>query len=331
MSVLIPTLNSERTLPECLTAIRAQEYPPERVEIVVADGGSTDRTRAIAESFGARVVENPLVTGEAGKAAAFAAASGELVALVDSDNVLMSPQWLAKMTAPFADERVAGSEPLRFEALPSDTLIDRYCAVAGVNDPLCLFVGNYDRYSALTGKWTGLALPLEQRDGYVVFPLGNRALPTIGANGTMYRRAVLAGLVNRYLMDIDVPYLIAAAHPDALFAKVDVGIRHLYCSGVGAFVRKQTRRVRDFLHARTDAEQQRVYPWRTLAAGGVPRFILATVTMYPVLFQAFRGWRRSGDAAAFFHPAACWLTLIVYGTNTLFARGRPLDRARWRQ
>ena len=74
VSFVIPTLNSEHYLAGCLDAVRAQDYPEDLVEIVIADGGSTDRTREIAEGYGARVVDNPGRTGEAGKAAGIAAA-----------------------------------------------------------------------------------------------------------------------------------------------------------------------------------------------------------------------------------------------------------------
>jgi glycosyltransferase involved in cell wall biosynthesis len=62
------------------SAIRDQDYPPDRVEVVVADGGSSDSTTRIARSYGARVVVNPCVTGEAGKAVALRVATGDAVA-----------------------------------------------------------------------------------------------------------------------------------------------------------------------------------------------------------------------------------------------------------
>ncbi|MCG2796497.1 MAG: glycosyltransferase, partial [Actinomycetia bacterium] len=40
VSVVIPTLNSEKTLPRCLESVTRQEYGG-AVEIIVADGGST--------------------------------------------------------------------------------------------------------------------------------------------------------------------------------------------------------------------------------------------------------------------------------------------------
>ncbi|WP_187270992.1 TIGR04283 family arsenosugar biosynthesis glycosyltransferase [Neolewinella aurantiaca] len=53
-SVIIPTLNEERHLPDTL-----RRLPLEEVEVVISDGGSSDNTRQIARSFGAIVVVSP--------------------------------------------------------------------------------------------------------------------------------------------------------------------------------------------------------------------------------------------------------------------------------
>ena len=330
VSILIPTLNSERTLGACLDALRAQDYPAELVEIVVADGGSSDNTRAIAERYGATVVANPLVSGEAGKAAALRAASGELVALIDSDNVVVGTNWLFRMVAPFSDPSIAGSEPLAFSATTQDTLIDRYCALFGVNDPLCLFIGNYDRISAASGRWTELPVRFEDRGDYLAIDLDRTPLPTFGANGTVYRRVMLERYAGDYLMDIDVPVRMATDTRGLRFAKVKTSIRHLFCRDAGAFARKQKRRIRDYFAA-PQTGTIRSYPWDGMLRRGILRFVISCITVLPLLAQSLRAFARSGDTAAFFHPVACWITLYVYATNYIFARGKELGRAGWQQ
>jgi glycosyltransferase involved in cell wall biosynthesis len=77
VSVTVATLNSARSLRRCLSSVHEQDYPAERVSIIVADGGSTDETLAIAREYEVdQVLANPLQTGEAGKAVALRAASG---------------------------------------------------------------------------------------------------------------------------------------------------------------------------------------------------------------------------------------------------------------
>ena len=112
VSIVVPTLNSGKTLGQCLYSIHQQEYDGE-IEIIVADGGSTDETVSIAREYNSLIVENPLKTGEAGKAVGTREASGEIIAFIDSDNILPDRQWLGRMIAPFDDPAIAGSEPLR--------------------------------------------------------------------------------------------------------------------------------------------------------------------------------------------------------------------------
>jgi len=64
VSIIIPTLNSTRTLGLCLKSITSQNYPEELVEIIVADGGSTDQTKEISQAYFVKLVDNPLKTGE---------------------------------------------------------------------------------------------------------------------------------------------------------------------------------------------------------------------------------------------------------------------------
>ena len=332
ISIVIPTLNSARTLAACLDAIRRQDFPRDQVEIVIADAGSTDDTRDIAQRYGAgKIVDNPLRTGEAGKAAGIAACRGDLIALVDSDNILPDTDWLQRMTAPFADPEIMGTEPLEYTCRAEDSALTRYFALLGMNDPICLFLGNYDRTCGITGKWTGL--PVQQVDAgdYLKLTLEEAALPTIGANGFVFRRALLEGVSwTPYFFDIDVVHqAVAAGRPH--FAKVKTGIVHLFCDHLSLFRQKQQRRIRDFLYFA--ATRQRTYPWRRQNKLAIVRFALYTVLVLPLLIQMVRGMRRRPDHAWWYHVPVCWVTLWVYGIGALGRllgrKPEALDRGKW--
>lgn len=330
VSFVIPTLNAERTLAPCLGSIRAQEYDGD-VEIVLADAGSTDRTLEIAAEHGVEhVVENPGQTGETGKAVGARAARGAILAFVDSDNLLVGTDWLARMLAPFADREIVSTEALRWDYSQRYGLIDRYCALTGVNDPASIFIGNYGRYSHLTGRWTGFPVEQEQADGYVRVRVDPHVLPTMGANGYLVRadvfRAVLTG---DHLFDIDAVGELAR-HGHDVVARVDVAIGHLFAPSYRVFARKTRRRARDYLYYAGRGE--RTYPWGRYRRGLV-LFVLATVTTVPVVAQSAVGYARKPDRAWWFHPLACWTTLAIYGWETVRSRIKRerLSRGGWRQ
>ena len=81
-------------------------------------------------------LENPLRTGESGKAVGVRESSGELVLMIDSDNVLVGTQWLDRMVAPLGDPDVISCEALRWEYRREDHFINRYQALTGINDPM---------------------------------------------------------------------------------------------------------------------------------------------------------------------------------------------------
>ena len=332
VSIVIPTLNSERTLDECLRAIRAQNLPRGNYEIVIADAGSTDGTLEIARTHGVeRIVENPLKTGEAGKTAGIRAARGDLIALVDSDNILPDAEWLARMTAPFADPRIVASEPLAYTVRRGDPALTRYFALLGMNDPLCLFTRNYDRYSAITGRWTGLPVAQTDKGDYLEVALTEETLPTIGANGFIFRRSLLEHVEwEPYFFDIDVVHQAVRAGFRHV-AKVKTGIVHLYCAQLGAFAAKQRRRIRDYLYFA--GERRRTYPWARQRRMGIATFVLSTLLLLPIIGQAVIGCLRRPDVAWLYHVPVCWITLWTYGTATLRKllglRQAPVARERW--
>ncbi|MCX6355397.1 MAG: glycosyltransferase family 2 protein [Candidatus Aureabacteria bacterium] len=333
VSIVIPTLNAVSILPDCLESIAVQDYPRERIEVIVADGGSTDGTLEAARRYGVRICENPLQTGEAGKAVGVKNAGNELVALIDSDNLLPSTDWLRRMVEPFSDPEIIGSEPWEYVWRAEDGFIDRYCALMGMNDPLCYFLGNYDRRNILSGKWTGIEVGEKDRGGWIEVTLTRKGVPTIGANGTVLRRALLEEMgVGDYLADIDLMAETVEKKGTVRCAKVKIGIIHLYCgSNIAKFARKQRRRIRDYLYYKK--KNIRKYPWENLNRWGIVEFVLSCTLGVPLFYQALKGYVRKRDPAWMFHPVACWITLWVYGMERMrgFFVVREMSRKGWGQ
>jgi glycosyltransferase involved in cell wall biosynthesis len=333
VSVIIPTLNAEKYLDECIGSVRGQDYPKERIELIIADGGSDDRTLSIAEHHRVdQILPNRLRTGEAGKALGIRAASGDLILMIDSDNVLIGAEWLRRMVAPLLEDcDTISSEALRWEYRSEDHYINRYQALTGINDPLALFVGNYDRYSELTGRWTDYPHRSEERDGWLRVELDPAFVPTMGANGYLVRREAFSVVpVRDYFFDVDFVYDLVQ-HGYRVVARVDVPIRHYFCDSVSRFYLKTRRRVDDFYFF--SSAGLRSYPWTTRKREGAARFAVSTLLVVPLLVDITRGFRRRPDRAWLFHLPACWITLVLYGMGAIRGRLRPrmLDRGGWSQ
>lgn len=105
ISVVIPIRNSRGMFEACLQSIRDQDYPHDRIELIVPDAHSTDDGPAIAKRFGATVVPNDGLMIGPGRDAGFAAAHGELVAFTDAD-CLVEREWLKNAVKYFQDPAV---------------------------------------------------------------------------------------------------------------------------------------------------------------------------------------------------------------------------------
>lgn len=111
ISVVIPTLNSEATLPRVLSALVHAAVQGLVREVIIADGGSTDDTFEIAEAAGAKFVRAPRGRGSQLAAGAKAAKSAWLLFL-HADTVLQ-PDWdqeVSKLFEHISSGRVRGPE-----------------------------------------------------------------------------------------------------------------------------------------------------------------------------------------------------------------------------
>ena len=88
VTIAMPAFNEERYIEACIRSVQAQDYPADRIEILVADGRSTDRTREIlaeltAEDPRIRMIDNPDRLQAAGLNQLIRAARGEIVVRMD--------------------------------------------------------------------------------------------------------------------------------------------------------------------------------------------------------------------------------------------------------
>ncbi|MBA7596143.1 Undecaprenyl-phosphate 4-deoxy-4-formamido-L-arabinose transferase [subsurface metagenome] len=87
VSIIFPALNEEETIGKIIDEVPIEEIEGRgyRAEIIVVDNGSTDKTREIAETKGARVITEPSIGKGRAMRTAFEAVSGDFVFMIDAD------------------------------------------------------------------------------------------------------------------------------------------------------------------------------------------------------------------------------------------------------
>jgi cellulose synthase/poly-beta-1,6-N-acetylglucosamine synthase-like glycosyltransferase len=189
VAVIVTAYNEEEAIERRIENLRALDYPPELLEIVVTSDASSDRTEELAEAAGARVVRNPRGGKVAAQDAAVRTTEAEVVAFSDA-NAIWASDALRKLVRNFADSRVAYvCGRLRLEA-PDGSNME----------------GVYWRYELLT------------RDGE------SRLGSVTAGNGAIYalRRSDYVEVDPRFGHDLSLPYLMvqhgrrAVYEPEAL-------------------------------------------------------------------------------------------------------------------
>jgi cellulose synthase/poly-beta-1,6-N-acetylglucosamine synthase-like glycosyltransferase len=111
VSVVVAAYNEDAVIERRLENLLALDYPPERLEIVVASDASTDRTNELVEAVAAReprvrLLECPRGGKVAAQDRAVRETTGEVVAFSDA-NATWAPDALHELVAALADPEVA--------------------------------------------------------------------------------------------------------------------------------------------------------------------------------------------------------------------------------
>jgi len=88
VTIAMPAYNEEHYLEACVASVQAQDYPRDQIEILIADGRSTDRTREIIARLAAadpriRMIDNPARLQAAGLGLLVRQASGDIFVRMD--------------------------------------------------------------------------------------------------------------------------------------------------------------------------------------------------------------------------------------------------------
>ncbi len=104
VSVIVPARNEERYIERCLYSLAAQDYPRERLEVLVLDGMSDDETPRIVSRFAAestldlRLIENPRRKPAAAMNVGLQHARGEVIVRLDAHAAAV-PDFLTRSIA----------------------------------------------------------------------------------------------------------------------------------------------------------------------------------------------------------------------------------------
>ncbi|MBW2982483.1 glycosyltransferase family 2 protein, partial [Candidatus Woesearchaeota archaeon] len=110
VSIIIPCYNEEKNIEKCLDAVYSSDYPLEKVEIIVVDDGSSDKTAEIADNYSKNI---SLIKGKhKGKSEALNLgiknAKYDIICTIDADTEV-DKTTLKKLVQPFMNPEVGAT------------------------------------------------------------------------------------------------------------------------------------------------------------------------------------------------------------------------------
>lgn len=315
ISVVIATYNSEKTIDKCLRSIRNQDYPQEKVEIILTDGGSMDKTLSIAKKYNVKIIKVPasLQNAEFNKGQGVTESKGDFILMVDHDNILPHDKWLKKMLYPLIENKdIVGSETLRYHYDPKASFLDRYFALFGAGDPLAFYLGKADRLSYIYDEYN-LAGDLKEFKEYYIVKFNKNRIPTLGANGFLIRSDILkknADIRPNHFFHIDVNVdLIKKGYDKYAFIKDDI-IHLTGYKSILSFLYRRKLFMEQFHFITKEERRYSVFEPRDRFKLIV--FILYATTVIKPLYDSTRGFLKVKDIAWFFHPILSFVILVIY-------------------
>jgi glycosyltransferase involved in cell wall biosynthesis len=133
VSVVVPIYNGEADLPDLIECLRSQTYAPNKVEYLLVDNNSGDRTSAILETAAKfdritirHLTENQIQSSYAARNKGIHGSKGEIIAFTDAD-CRPESDWLENLVKPFVDLEV-GISAGEIVALPGKTILEKHSA-----------------------------------------------------------------------------------------------------------------------------------------------------------------------------------------------------------
>ena len=131
ISVIIPIYNGESELPDLLDCLKAQTYPPDKVEYLLVDNNSQDNTgQLLAKAQESQIIpliplaENQIQSSYAARNRGIRSARHGILAFTDMD-CRPSQEWLIELVKPFVDTSI-GIVAGEVKALPSENFFEKY-------------------------------------------------------------------------------------------------------------------------------------------------------------------------------------------------------------
>jgi len=110
VSIIVPTYLEEKNIGRCLKSIKNQDFERDKIEIIVVDSNSHDKTRATAKKYADKVINIKNRGISQARNTGFRASHGEIVVFIDADT-FFHPTCISKILEEIKSKNVVCVHP----------------------------------------------------------------------------------------------------------------------------------------------------------------------------------------------------------------------------
>lgn len=322
ISIVTTTLNSPLPIFErVLRTLQNQIYPKNLIEHIVMDGGSINGTVELARKYHCEViVHKDLMMKEQNRASlGIQKARGDLIVILQSDNIPTSKNWLREMVQPFLDNKKVFCTFSAYNSYEKNmSTTTRYGAFFGAADPILYYLRKSDKIP-LTQKNYDKGEIIGETSDYWLVKFDKETLPTLGDNGTMFRRDAMDKVNKKSKLYV---------HPDAFTMMLDLGyntcgviknsVIHIIPPSIFYYVKRRVWVKETFYDGRRGNRKYLVFNWRSGKDRlNLIKLVFSALTFIFPLFESIQGYMKIRDKAWFLHPLLSPIMLFAYGFSEL--------------
>lgn len=325
ITIYTGTLNANlKIFKQSLESLRAQNYPRKNIEHIVMDGGSTNGTLDLAKRYGCKVIvrkdlRDESSNAQARPALAFLRAKGEIILVLESDNILTSSTWLMDMVTPFVENKKVFCTYSAFNDYRKKmSLITKYTALFGSPDPTLYYLHKTEKIR-MDQKEYDRGEIIKSTKKYDVVRFNRYSLPTLGDNGHMFLKKAMLKVIKK-----PEDY----THTDAFMHMLDLGydtvgvvknsIIHIMNPSILTTVNRRVEVKKIFYDGRRGKRKYLVYnPHSIKDRVNLIKYIIFSLTFVVPFFEALRGYVKIREKAWFLHPIMCFLMVVGYGISEI--------------
>ncbi len=325
VSIVTCTYNGERVIDQYFMYLFSQDYPKEKLEVIIADGGSTDKTLEIIEKYRRKYPKilkkfHNKAKVSIGKGAGMDTftrkAKGDYIVQLDQDNLLIQKSWLSNIINILESDKEISAVQSRMAIPKKGQIIDKYIGAIGIEDP---FTIPYSLNSEIV--FNPKKFSYNKRGNYFVYKINPKDFFYAGDNGFVIRRSDFLKS-GGYIQDIDNFYRMGKLGMKVAVPK-DIKLHHKTTTTLKSMIEKRAFYIRNYL---VKNYEKREFYWFDLKKSDFRtnlkfiRIVIFNLLFIPGLIQATGKYIKEKELYWFIHPVALFAITVAYIYTFLYSK-----------